>query len=225
VSQFPPETHYVDVDGAQVGYQVVGDGPIDLVFASGLGNQIDLAWDLAPIAALTRDLASISRYIVFDRRGTGVSDPINRDNATTWEDWSEDVRAVLDAVGSRRAAVMAAADTGPMAILFAATQPARVSHLVLVNTSARNLQDCDHPFGMAPAEFDALVDMVEHGWGTSELWRASFPSRADDEEFIRLGSRMARASASPHAAAAQIDYIGRHVDVRETLPLIQAPLW
>src|SRR5215471_20703065 len=79
VSPLPPETRYVEVNGAQVGYQVVGHGPNDLVFASGLGSHIDLAWDLAPAAALIRDLASISRYIVFDRRGTGVSDPIRRD--------------------------------------------------------------------------------------------------------------------------------------------------
>ena len=223
MSQFPPETRYVKVNGAQVGYQVVGDGPIDLVFASGLGNHIDLAWDLAPAAALTRDLASISRYIVFDRRGTGVSDPISRDTATTWEDWTEDIRAVLDAVDSRRAAVMAATDTATMAILFAATQPERVSRLVLVNAAARNLQDDDYPFGMPAAGVDALVGMVEQAWGTSEFARASFPSRADDEEFIRLASRMARASASPRSAAAQVDYIGRHVDARETLPLIQAP--
>ena len=174
MSQFPPETRYVKVNGAQVGYQVVGDGPIDLVFASGLGNHIDLAWDLAPAAALTRDLASISRYIVFDRRGTGVSDPISRDTATTWEDWTEDIRAVLDAVDSRRAAVMAATDTATMAILFAATQPERVSRLVLVNAAARNLQDDDYPFGMPAAGVDALVGMVEQAWGTSEFARASF---------------------------------------------------
>jgi hypothetical protein len=109
VSQFPPETRYVDVaGGGQVGYQVVGDGPIDLVAAWGLGTNIDLAWDVGPAAALMRDLASISRYIQFDRRGTGVSDRISRDTPLTWEDWSEDVRAVLDVVGSSRAAVMAA---------------------------------------------------------------------------------------------------------------------
>jgi len=135
-----------------VGYQVVGDGPIDLVFASGLGNHIDLAWDLAPAAALTRPLASISRYIVFDRRGAAVSDPISRDA-------------------------------------------------------------------------DALVGLVEQTWGTSDMARMAWPSRADDEEFIRLGARMVRASASPRSAAAQADYYTRHMDVRAALPLIQAPPW
>jgi class 3 adenylate cyclase len=223
VSQFLPETCYVEVGGARVGYQVVGDGPIDLVFALGLGHQIDLVWDLAPAAALIQDLASISRYIVFDRRGTGVSDPISRDSAPTWEDWAEDVRAVLDAVGSRRAAVMAALDTGQMAILFAAMQPDRVSKLVLVNTAARGLQDDDYPIGTSAADADAVNAFVEQAWGTSEMARTMMPSRADDEEFLRLAARMTRASASPRSAAAQADYITRHVDVREVLPLIQAP--
>jgi class 3 adenylate cyclase len=223
VSQFPPETHYVDVGGALVGYQVVGDGPIDLVFAHGLGNHIDLVWDLAPAAALYRSLASISRFIIFDRRGTGVSDPISRDTPLTWEDWAEDVRAVLDAVGSRRAAVMAALETGTMAILFAAMQPERVSKLVLVNTAARGLRDDDYPFGMPPADVAAYVAMVEQTWGTSEMARIGMPTWSTDEEFIRFASRMTRASASPRSAAAQADYFTRYVDVREALPLIQAP--
>ena len=120
MSEFPPETHYVEVGGALVGYQVVGEGPIDLVQANGVGSNIDNVWDLEPHAALVKSLISICRYVVFDRRGTGVSDRISRDSSLTWEDWSEDVGAVLDAVGSRHAAVTAAYDTGPMAIMFAA---------------------------------------------------------------------------------------------------------
>jgi class 3 adenylate cyclase len=105
---------------------------------------------------------------------------------------------------------------------LAATQPERVSHLVLVNTAARNLKDDDYPFGMPAADAEALVGVVEQMWGTSEFARASFPSRADDEQFIRLASRMVRASASPRSAAAEVDYV-THVDVRGMLPLIQAP--
>jgi pimeloyl-ACP methyl ester carboxylesterase len=136
VSQFPPETHYVEVGGGLVGYQVMGGGPIDVIQAQGLGSHIDLNWDLPNMARFHKSLASISRYIVFDRRGTGVSDPIGRDTAATWEDWAEDIGAVLDSVGSPRAAVMAVQDAGPMAMLFAAMRPERVSKLVLVNTAA-----------------------------------------------------------------------------------------
>jgi class 3 adenylate cyclase/pimeloyl-ACP methyl ester carboxylesterase len=223
VSQFPPETHYVEVGGALLGYQVVGEGPIDLVQANGVGSNIDNVWDLEPHAALVKSLISICRYVVFDRRGTGVSDRISRDSSLTWEDWSEDVGAVLDAVGSRRAAVMATYDTGPMAILFAATHPERVSKLVLVNTGARFLWDDDYPFGASPTEVDASLAMIEQIWGTPAAARFSFPSRADDEEFLRLAARSQRAASSPRSAAEQYDYILRHLDVREALPLIQAP--
>ena len=205
VSQFPPETHYVEVGGALVGYQVVGEGPIDLVQANGLGSNIDLAlgsaipwprWSGAwPPSAATSCLIAAARV---SRIGSAATPP------PTWEDWTEDVRAVLDAVGSRRAAVMAAYDTGPMAILFAAMQPERVSELVLVNTGARFLRDDDYPIGLSPAEVDAFVATVEQRWGTPEAARFSFPSRADDEEFVRLAARSQRASASPRNASGTV---------------------
>jgi class 3 adenylate cyclase len=223
MSQLPPETRYVDVGGAQVAYQVMGDGPIDLVGAMGLGGNIDQVWDVGPTAALNRSLASISRYILFDRRGTGVPDPTGRDTPPTWEAWTEDLRAVLDAVGSRRAAVQTTQENGPMGILFAAMQPERVSHLVLINTTARFLKDDDYPFGASPADLDALISVVEQSWGTPEFVRAMMPSRADDEEFIRLFARELRTSVLPRRAAAYFDYTTRHLDVREALPLIQAP--
>jgi class 3 adenylate cyclase/alpha-beta hydrolase superfamily lysophospholipase len=223
VSQFPPETHYVDVGGAQVAYQVVGEGAFDLVATLGLGSNIELVWEVGPAAALNRSLASISRFILFDRRGMGVSDPIGRDAPPTWEDWAEDVRAVLDAVGSKRAAVLAGQDAGPMGILFAAMHPDRVSHLVLHNTAARVLKDDDYPFGASPADLDALTSLVEQWWGTPEFVRTVMPGLADDEEFVRVLARNLRASVSPRRAAAQFDYTNRQLDVRETLPLIHAP--
>jgi class 3 adenylate cyclase len=223
VSEFPPETCYVDVGGAQVAYQVMGDGPIDLIAVVALGSDIDLIWDTGLAAGYLRNLASISRFIMFDRRGLGVSDPIGRGTPPTWEDWAEDFGAVLDAVGSGRAAVMASEDTGPTAILFAAMHPDRVSHLVLNNTTARALVDDDYPIGASPADADAAIAFIEQSWGKPEFTRAVHPSRADDEEYVRLVARMLRASASPRSAAAQVDYIMRHLDVREALPLIQAP--
>jgi class 3 adenylate cyclase len=223
VSRFPPETHYVEVNGGQVGYQVIGEGPIDVVVGSASGHNIDLAWDLAPYAAYARSLASIGRRIAFDPRGSGVSDPISREAPPTWEDWTEDLRAVLDAVESRRAAVLAYLDSGPVAILFAAMQPERVSQLVLVNTSARVLWDDDYPIGVSSSDWDSTIAMVEEAWATPEFARALFPSRADDAEFLRLFARILRASASPRRAAAQLDYMARYLDVREALPVIQAP--
>jgi class 3 adenylate cyclase len=223
VSQFPPETRYVDVGGALVGYQVLGDGPLDLLVANGVGNHIDMVWDVGPDAELLRNLCSISRLITFDRRGTGVSDPVTGEGPPTWEDWTEDVGAVLDAAGSRRAALMANTDTGSMAILFATMHPDRVSQLVLINTTARYLRDDDYLFGLSAAEMDASLAMLEQTWGTPDLVRAVIPSRRNDEEFVRLFAKLFRASASPRRAAKQYDYLYRHVDVRRVLPLIQIP--
>ncbi len=223
MSQFPPETRYVEVSGAQVGYQVVGEGPIDLVVAWGHGSNIELTWDLPPFAAFLKSLASFSRLICFDRRGTGVSDAIGRDTASTWEDWTEDVRAVLGAVGSRRVAFYTVADAAPVAMLFAAMQPELVSALVLVSPVARFLKDDDYPIGLSSEEVDSFVSFVEQTWGTPELARSYNPSLGDDKEFVRLITKFMRVSASPRSASMQTDYMIRQLDVRQALPLIQAP--
>jgi class 3 adenylate cyclase len=223
VSQFPPETNYVDVGGAQVGYQVVGEGPVDLVVAWGLGSNIDLNWDVPPTAAFLMRLASFSRLICFDRRGTGVSDPIGRDTAATWEDWTEDVRAVLGAAGSARAAFFAVADATPIAMVFAAMQPDLVSALVLVSAMARYLEDDDYPIGASPALLDAIVRLMEQTWGTPELARSFTPSLGDDTESVRILAKLMRVSATPRSTARQFDYLARQLDVRQALPLIQAP--
>src|ERR1700690_2601806 len=132
-----PETRYVAVGDADVAYQVVGDGSIDLLFCWGFGGHIDLAWDEATTyPQLFRGLASFSRLIYFDRRGMGASDAIPAGGLPTWETWAEDIGAVLDAAGSERAVVMAAADAGALAVLYAAIHPERVSALILLNSSA-----------------------------------------------------------------------------------------
>jgi class 3 adenylate cyclase len=223
VSQFPPETHYVEVGGAQVGYQVVGDGPIDLLVAYGLGCNIELNWDLPFLARFLKGLASFSRLICFDRRGTGVSDPIARDTTATWEDWTEDVRAVLDAVGSRRAAFFAVADAAAVAMVFAAMQPERVSALVLVGTGARYIQGDDYPIGASPEDVDAIVSFVEHTWGTPELAGLWTPTQDAEQDTVRRIAKQMRVTAAPHSAAMQFDYIARKIDVRQALPHIQAP--
>src|SRR6516162_4668749 len=140
-----PATQYVTVGDAEVAYQVIGEGPTDLLFFWGLGTQIDLRWHHQPTAVFLARLASFSRVIVFDRRGTGASDPLLGSAFPTWEDWTEDVRSVLDAAGSEHTAICAVLDSGPMAILTAAMWPKRVSALVLINTTARYLAADDYP--------------------------------------------------------------------------------
>jgi len=218
-----PPTQYVRVSEADVAFQVFGDGPLDLLYFHGLGSHFEHFWDLPMYAQFLRRLADFSRVIVFDRRGTGGSDGVPLAAISTWEEWAEDVGAVLDAVGSDRAAIVAAGDAGPIAILFAAMHPARVSALVLFNTSARYLMAEDYPFGMRPEDVDAFIERVRTTWGTPEWVRTSNPDMGSDAEFSRCLARMFRSAATPGAAAAQFDYILRSLDVRGALPLLQVP--
>jgi class 3 adenylate cyclase len=219
----PPETRYVTVGDAAVAYQVVGQGELDLAYCYGLGSHVELIWDTPNVQSFLADLAAFSRLVFFDRRGTGASDAVALNAMPSWEEWTEDVIAVLDAVGSTRTAVMATLDSGPMAILFAASHPERVSALILLNASARYLIADDYPIGFEPAVVDAVVQMVAQTWGTPEFIRFATPNLELDEESVRLIARTVRSSATPRAAAAQYDQMLRSLDVRSALPLVQAP--
>jgi class 3 adenylate cyclase/alpha-beta hydrolase superfamily lysophospholipase len=217
-----PQTRYVDVGGAEVAYQVVGDGPPDVVYVAGVGH-VDLRWDDPVYAAFLERLASFSRLILFDRRGMGASDAIADTSMPTWEDWADDVRAVLDGGGSERTAVFAENEGGPTGLLFAAMQPERVSSLILANTTARHLRADDYPIGIAPEAVDGLVEMWKAAWGTPDMVPMAFPSRANDPEFAHLTAKASRAIATPKSAAAQLRYTHESMDAREALPLIQVP--
>ena len=218
-----PETRYVAVGDADVAYQVVGEGPIDLLYCSGLGGHIELSWDIPVTAEFLTRLAAFSRLILIDRRGTGASDALSRNAMPTWEEWTEDIVAVLDAVGSKRTAILASLDAGPIAILFTAMHPEIVSTLILHNTSARYMVADDYPIGEASEAIDTLIEVVATGWGTPDFFRLANPSLADDPDTLRAHSKMARSSVTPRSAAAQYDYILRNQDVRHALPLILAP--
>jgi class 3 adenylate cyclase len=210
----------VAVGDGHVAYQVVGAGPCDVLYFYGLGNHIDLLWTIPQEAEFVRRIASFSRLILFDRRGTGASD---HGVTSTWEEWTEDVHAVLDAAGSERAALVALIDAGPIAVLFAATHPDRVSSLVLSNTSARYLVDDDYPAGASPEMADSMVGLIGSTWGTPDFVRVIAPSMSTDDDYVRSYAQLHRACATPRTAAAQVGYILNSVDVREALPLIQTP--
>lgn len=220
-----PETKYVTVDGAQVAYQVTGDGSEDLVFCHALGWQLDLSWQVPFGTEFIGRLRRVRRVIDFDRRGSGASDPVPLGAIPTWEELAEDLTAVLDAIGSERTAVMGIVETGPIALLFAAMHPERVSHVVLMSTAARSVAADDYPFGMAPDAIETMVALMAATWGTEDFIRLTDPepSHADDAQLIAAYARMSRASATPRSAAAQYDYFLRNVDVRSFLPLVQAP--
>ena len=215
-----PKTSYVTVGDSEVAYQVLGDGPIDLVFFSGIGSHLELMWDWAD--PFLRRLATFSRLILFDRRGTGASDPVALNAIPTWEEATEDVQAVLDAVGSEHAAIYAEADAGPIAILFAATHPDRVSALVLGNTSARYVVDDDYPIGLSVETGQAIIDILGGQWGTAELVKLVAPDLAQDEPLVELLARQWRSALTPRAAGALWRTLW-DVDVRDALSSLQAP--
>jgi class 3 adenylate cyclase/pimeloyl-ACP methyl ester carboxylesterase len=216
-----PQTTYVEVAGAEVAYQIVGQGPPDVVYLPGVGH-IDLRWEDPVVAAFLERLASFGRLILFDRRGTGASDAIPDTALPTWEEWVDDVRAVLDTAGSERTVVLAENDGGPTGLLFTAMQPDRVSALILANTTARRLRADDYPIGRPPEAVDGLVKRYRAAWGTPEVaW--VFPSRANDPEFPQWLAKYLRACATPKNMAAQFRYIFENLDARHALPLIQVP--
>jgi class 3 adenylate cyclase len=219
----PDRTRYVTVGGADVAYQVIGDGEIDLLYFYGLGSNVELVRMTRGMDDFIRGLTAFCRVILFDRRGSGASDGVPHHAVPTVEQWTEDVGAVLDAAGSQSAAIIAALDAGPIAMLYAALHPERARALVLLNTTARYLVADDHPWGAQPAEVDALVEFIGATWGTPEFSRISSPSEVEDPGFLEEAARWARLAATPRAAAAQYGYLLRMLDVRDALPLIQAP--
>ena len=217
-----PETRYARLGEDRLACQVLGEGP-DLVLTMGAFGHVDLMWEDPGVALFLRRLASFSRLIYFDRRGTGASDPLPERMPPPWEAYADEVTAVMDAVGSRRAALMATtAEAGPMALFFAATRPERTSALVLGNASARYLADDDYPIGFEPEYAEALISGVEESWGTAARLDEGIPSRAGDERFRRWMAKVQRSIASPRTVhvflRAMFD-----VDVRSLLPLVQAP--
>ncbi len=218
-----PETRYAAVGDADVAYQVVGEGSIELLYCYGLGSNIEVAWEVPRNAEFLTGLAAFSRLIYFDRRGTGASDGVSFKAMPTWEEWTEDIAAVLDSAGLKQTAILATLEAGPIAILYAALHPEAVSALILLNTSARYLEADGYSIGVPAEAVDALVELTTKGWGTPDFARLINPSLADDANYVSLVAKMQRSSATPRAAAAQYDYMLRSFDVRHALPLIQAP--
>jgi class 3 adenylate cyclase len=215
-------TRYVDVGDAQVAYQVIGDGPPDLCYISGWGH-LDLRWEVPTWAAFYEALASLGRLIIFDRRGTGMSGSDPDRAIPTWEDWTDDVRAVLDVAGSERAAILAEEDGGPVGLLFTAMQSERVTTLMLANTSARRLWAEDYQVGISQEAVDNLVQRAESTYGTPEWARMMYPSQEDVPEFFKRWAQLDRTATTPKKAAALLRYEFESCDARQALPLINAP--
>lgn len=219
MGRVPPATHYARHGDVNVAYQVVGEGPVDLLMVPGFISHLDLHWTLPEITAMFRRLGSFSRFITFDKPGTGLSDPIA--HVATLEERMEDVHAVLDAAGSERAALFGISEGGPMSVLFAATYPERVSALALYGTFAsKNLGlDFDPDRG---ERIHRLLDAVIEHWGEGNWIDVLMPELAGSDALRQGLALFERAAASP-AMARQTMWAALQVDVREVLPAVRVP--
>jgi len=207
-----------------IAYQVVGTGPVDLVLVPGFVSNVELAWDDPHSVTFYRALAEFSRLIVFDKRGTGLSDRVT--GVAPLEVRMDDLRAVMDAAGSERAAVIGFSEGAPMATLFAATYPERVTAIILCGGSARYTRAPDYPFGPSEAEYRRGVEDTRARFGTPEWVDEAIaglaPSMIGDPGYRTFFARYTRQSASPGAAAA-LSEMNAEIDIRSVLPAIRVP--
>ena len=210
-----PETKYAKSGNVNIAYQVVGGGPLDLVWVPGFISHLECGWEEPSLARFFHRLASFSRLIIFDKRGTGLSDGVA--GSATLEERMDDVRAVMDDVGSGRAALFGFSEGGPMCALFAATYPQRTSALLLYGAFAR-------PMEVQPSadQLQLVLDAMERSWGRESNLHQFAPSRADDPQFTQWWTRLMRLGASPGAAVA-LARMNFEIDIRHVLPAIRVP--
>lgn len=217
-----PVTHYAQNGEVNIAYQVVGEGPIDIVFVMGWISHLEYFWEEPHFAAFLDRLASFSRLILFDKRGTGLSDRVPVHELPTLEQRMEDVHAVMDAVGSERAVLVGVSEGGPMCSLFAATYPDRTSALVMIGTYAKRIRDDDYPWAPSEEQREAFYELMQREWGGPVGIEERAPSMAGDEEFRSWWATYLRMGASPGAAVA-LTKMNSEIDVRDVLPSIRVP--
>jgi class 3 adenylate cyclase len=209
------ETHYAKSGDLRIAYQIVGNGPLDLVLVPGFISNLDLCWDEPTSARFLTRLGSFSRLILFDKRGTGLSDRLG--SLPTLEERMDDVRAVMDAVDSKRAALFGISEGGAMSLLFAATYPERTQALVLFGAYAHF-----PTWVLPPDRFERFLEMVDQSWGTAASLSAFAPTKVTDERFRQWWARFERLGASP-SAAIMLMRMNSQIDVRHVLPAIRVP--
>jgi class 3 adenylate cyclase len=215
-----PTTRYAKSGDVHIAYQVVGSGPFDLVVVPGWVSNIECFWEEPRCAGFLRALAAFSRLIVFDKRGTGLSDRVA--HLPGLETRMDDLRAVLAAVDSRRAALCGYSEGGPLCALFAATYPARTAGLVMLGSYASRAWRPDAPWGRTAQEMEQFNRLCEAEWGAPLAIERIMPSVAQDEAVRRWWGRYLRMSASP-AAVVALNTMNHEIDVRQVLASVQAP--
>lgn len=218
-----PETRYARSGDVSIAYQVIGDGPLDMVLSLGFATHLELLWELPPMARFLQQLGSFTRLLLFDKRGTGLSDPVA--DVPTLEQRIDDVRAVMDAAGSERAVLFGVSEGAPMSALFAATHPDRVTALVLHGAMGRTTEAPDYPWA-APADAlrESIAELLVADWGRaeSEIVDVFAPSLAGDPQSRQSVARLHRSAASP-SMSMQLFEMFLDIDVRAVLPTIRVP--
>ena len=220
--QRPPDTMYARSGDVNIAYQVIGDAPLDLVFVMGWVSHLEYFWREPSFARFLLRLASFSRLILFDKRGTGLSDRVPINELPTLEQRMDDVRAVMDAVGSERAALCGVSEGGPMCSLFAATYPEKTLALVMIGTYAKRIRDDDYPWAPTPEHRQEFFNEMREQWGGPVGLEERAPSVADDPQFREWWATYLRMGASPGAALA-LTQMNAEIDVRQVLPSIRVP--
>ena len=217
-----PETHYASSGDVNLAYQVFGAGPVDLVFVMGWVSHLEYFWREPHFAAFLRRLGTLARVILFDKRGTGLSDRVPLSQLPTLEQRMDDVRAVMEAVGSQRAVLFGVSEGGPLCTLFAATYPEKTAGLIMIGSYARRLRDVDYPWGPTRDDRDRYCRDIRANWGGPVGIEDRAPSLANDPAFREWWATYLRMGASPGAAEA-LTRMNADIDVRPILPTIGAP--
>src|SRR2546425_1081607 len=217
-----PETRYARSGDLHIAYQTVGDGPQDLVFVHGWISHIEHVWEEPSVARCFPRLASFTRLILLDKRGTGMSDPVPLDRLPTLEERMDDVRAVMDAAGSPRATLFGTSEAGALNLLFSATHPDRTAALILLNSYARIAWAQDYPWGIPADAAGELLKSIEAGWGQGVAFEALVASEANDPAMRAWWARYQRLAASPGAAVTLLRR-AYDTDARSVLSAIRVP--
>ena len=217
-----PKTEYARSGNLHIAYQVVGSGPLDLVYVPGWVSHVDLAWAEPTLARFLTRLASFSRLITFDKRGTGLSDRVPQEELPSLEARMDDLRAVMDAAGSERAAIFGLSEGGNLSTTFAATYPERTSALIMFGTFAKRIRSPDYPWAPTVEQRQQDYEDIAREWADGMSLDRYVPSMLGDVAFTRRLSAYFRSAASPGAAAALLR-MNSEIDTRQVLPAIHVP--
>ena len=217
-----PQTHYARSGRLNIAYQVVGEGPRNLVLVPGWVSHVEFAWELPPLARFLDRLASFARLIVFDKRGTGLSDRVPDADLPGLDERMEDLRAVMDATETKSAALFGFSEGGNLAMTFAAAHPSRVDALVTFGVFAKRIWSPDYPWAPTPEARAKEYEYIEREWGGMMDLSSIMPSMIHDVEFGKRVATYLRRSASPGAAVSLLK-MNTQIDVRHLLPVIKAP--